>query len=138
MRNSDRPDDRGSHLAPHHRSLAAAEARLFDDLGLAPGSRRVALREAPVEQARVLEVGEGPPLLFVHGAGMTAGVWAPLLVHLPHRRSICVDLPGCGLTDPLDYRGVDLREHARAFLPALLDALGLDAVAVVANSLGAT
>ena len=138
MRKEERQVGPGSHRAPHDRSLAAAEARLYDILGLQTSSRRVALQEAPVEQARVLEVGEGAPLLFVHGAGMTAAVWAPLLAHLPGRRSICVDLPGCGLTDPFDYRGVDLREHARTFLPALLDALGLDAVAVVANSLGAT
>ena len=58
----------------------------------------------------MLEVGEGPPLLFVHGAGMTVAVWAPLLAHLP----------GCGLTAPFDYRGVDLREHARAFLSLLV------------------
>ncbi len=134
MRDKDRHKDRGRQ----RRGLAAAEERLFDVLGLAPASRQVVLREAPVEQARVLEVGEGPPLLFVHGAGMTAAVWAPLLAELPHRHSICVDLPGYGLTDPFDYRGVDLREHARTFLSALLDALGLDAVPVVANSLGAT
>jgi pimeloyl-ACP methyl ester carboxylesterase len=119
-------------------ALEAAEERLFATLELERRTRRVALHDAPVGHARVLEAGDGPPLLLIHGAGMTAGVWAPLLVHLPHRRGICVDLPGCGLTDPFDHRKVDLRDHARAFLAAVLDALGLPAAPVAANSLGAT
>ena len=131
-----REDD--AHRRRDRDDLAEAEARLFDVLDLEPRSHRIALRDGPVSSARVLEVGEGPPLLFVHGAGMTAAVWAPLLVHLPHRRSICVDLPGCGLTDPFDHRGVDLREHARTFLGSVLDTLQLDTVPMVANSLGGT
>ena len=127
-----------AHRRRDRHGLAEAETRLFDVLDLAATSRRIVLRDGPVTSARVLEVGEGPPLLFVHGAGMTAAVWAPLLVHLPHRRSICVDLPGCGLTDPFDHRGVDLREHARTFLGGVLDALELENVPVVANSLGGT
>jgi pimeloyl-ACP methyl ester carboxylesterase len=120
------------------RVLDEAEARLFGVLGLERHSRRVALADAPVEHVRVLETGDGPPVLFVHGAGMTAAVWAPVLVHLPHRRCICVDLPGCGLSDAFDHRGAELREHARTLLTSLLDVLGLDGVPVVANSLGAT
>ena len=121
------------------RTLNEAEARLFADLGLERRSHRVALTGAPVEHVRVLETGDGPPVLFLHGAGMTAAVWAPLLAHLPHRRCICVDLPGCGLTDAFDHSGIDLREHARALLAGVLDALEFDApVPMVANSLGAT
>ena len=130
-----RPDAKGRRSA---RALTHAEARLFDALGLEPRSRRIVLRDGPVDAVRVLEAGEGPPLLLVHGAGMTAGVWAPLLAHLPHLRSICVDLPGCGLTDPFDHRGADLRDHARSFLGGVLDALGLDTAPVAANSLGGT
>src|SRR5690606_8383239 len=96
-------------------------------------SHRVRLRGGPVEHVRCIETGDGPPVVFVHGAGMTAAVWAPLLVHLPDRRAICVDLPGCGLSDPFDHRGVDLREHARTFLTALLDVLDLDDTLLVAN-----
>ncbi len=120
------------------RVLAQAEQRLFAALDIEHRSERVALSDAAVGHARIIETGEGPPLVFVHGAGMSAALWAPLLVHLPGYRCLAVDLPGCGLTDPLDHRHVDLRSHARSFLIAVLDALGLDRVTIVANSLGAT
>jgi pimeloyl-ACP methyl ester carboxylesterase len=119
-------------------ALVSAEQRLYSRLGLEHRSRRIALASGPVHRARILEMGDGPPVLFVHGAGMVGSLWAPLLVALSGRRRITVDLPGCGLTDAFDHRGIDLREHARSFLAAVLDTLDLDAVPVVANSLGAT
>jgi pimeloyl-ACP methyl ester carboxylesterase len=125
-------------LDDDRRELVAAERRLFAALGLDRRSERLTLTAAPVEHARVLEVGEGPPLLLVHGAGTSAALWAPLLVHLHGFRCIAVDLPGCGLTDAFDHRGADLRDHASSFLAGVLDALDLGAVPIVANSLGAT
>ena len=125
-------------MAGDRQGLVEAEQRLFARLALQHRSRQVALDAAPVGQARVLEVGDGAPILFLHGAGMSAAVWAPLFAHLPGRRCIAVDLPGCGLTDGFDYRGVDLRAHGRGFLAAVLAALDLDRVPVVANSLGST
>jgi pimeloyl-ACP methyl ester carboxylesterase len=119
-------------------ALQAAEARLFDGLGLAWQSRYLSLADAPVERARVVEVGDGPPVLVVHGAGMCAAVWALLLVHLEGRRAICVDLPGCGLTGAFDHRDSDLRSHGRSFLAAVVEAVDAGPVPVVANSLGAT
>jgi len=120
------------------RDLAAAEQRLFAALGVEYRSERVLLSEGPVGDTRVIETGDGPALVLVHGAGMSAGLWAPLLAELPDCRCLAVDLPGCGLTDPQDHRGLDLHSHARAYLLAVFDALGLDRVTVVANSLGAT
>jgi pimeloyl-ACP methyl ester carboxylesterase len=115
-------------------ALVEAEARLFEALDLDVRSRFVRLKGAPVEVARVLEVGDAvgdaPALLFVHGAGATAAFWAPLLTQPPHVRGICVDLPGCGLTDPFDHRGVDLREHGPALLTSVMAALDLDAVPI--------
>jgi pimeloyl-ACP methyl ester carboxylesterase len=125
-------------LDDDRRELAEAEQRLFAALGIDHCSERVPLTEAPVDHARVIETGEGPPLVFVHGAGMSAALWAPLLVQLPGYRCLAVDLPGCGLTDPFDHRGIELRSHASSFLVAVLDGLGLGRVPVVANSLGAT
>jgi pimeloyl-ACP methyl ester carboxylesterase len=38
-------------------------------------SRRVRLADPPLS-VRVLEAGDGPPLLLVHGSGMSASTWA--------------------------------------------------------------
>jgi pimeloyl-ACP methyl ester carboxylesterase len=85
---------------------------------------------------RVLEAGEGPPLVLVHGSGMSASTWAPLMAHLSGNRLIAFDLPGFGLSDPFDYSGRSLRAHAVAQLTSLLDALGLERAPVVGTSLG--
>ena len=64
-------------------NLQAAEQRLFEACGLeAVSTKRVQLADPPLA-VRVLEVGDGPPLLLVHGSGMTASTWAPLMVRLP-------------------------------------------------------
>jgi pimeloyl-ACP methyl ester carboxylesterase len=112
-----------------------AERHLFEACGVQVTSRRVRLADPPVD-VRVLETGEGPPLVLVHGSGMSATTWAPLMAHLASRRLIALDLPGFGLSDPFDYSGRPLREHAVAQLTSLFDALGLDRVPVVGTSLG--
>ena len=73
----------------------------------------------------------------IHGSGMSAPTWAPLIAQLGARRVIAVDLPGFGLSDAFDYRGRTLREHAVAQLSSLLDALELDEAELAGNSLGA-
>ena len=42
-------------------------------------SRFVLLESQPV-RAHVLEAGEGPPMLLLHGGGATAALWGPLLL----------------------------------------------------------
>jgi len=75
--------------------------------------------------------------VLVHGSGMSAPTWAPMLAHLRDRRVHAADLPGFGLSDPCDYSGRPLRRHAVAQLTSLLDALELDRAPVVGTSLGA-
>ena len=68
---------------------------------------------AAVEQRRlrlagastaVLEGGEGPPLVLVHGGIECGGViWSPVLAQLAERHRVIVpDLPGLGESEPLD------------------------------------
>lgn len=120
------------------RSLMAfeqAESRLFHACDVRVASRRVRLADPPVS-VRVLEAGDGPPLVLVHGSGMSASTWAPLMPHLAHHRLIALDLPGFGLSDSFDYSGRPLRSHAVAQLTSLLDALALERVPMVGTSLG--
>jgi pimeloyl-ACP methyl ester carboxylesterase len=112
-----------------------AERRLFAACGVRVASRRVRLADPPVA-VRVLEVGDGPPLVLVHGSGMSASTWAPLMPFLTTHRLIALDLPGFGLSDAFDYSGRPLRSHAVAQLTSLRDALGLERVPIAGTSLG--
>ena len=112
-----------------------AEQRVFARYGVAPEPRLVELSEPPL-RVRVLEWGEGLPLLLVPDDGAIAATWAPLLAELRGRRTIVLDRPGFGLGAGFDYRGADLRRHGGAVLRSLLDALGLDAVPIVGSSGG--
>lgn len=118
------------------KSFEEAERQLMHACGVTVEARRVRLADPPVA-VRVLETGAGSPLLLVHGSGMSASSWAPLMPYLAGRRLIAFDLPGFGLSDPLDYSGRSLREHAVAQLSSLLDVLQLERVAIVGTSLGA-
>ena len=113
-----------------------AERALLAHYGVATESRPVRLAD-PALTVRVLESGAGAPLVLVHGSGMSAPTWAPMLAHLDDRRVHAVDLPGFGLSDPCDYSGRPLRRHAVAQLTSLLDALELERVPLAGTSLGA-
>jgi pimeloyl-ACP methyl ester carboxylesterase len=90
------------------------------------------INDSPVN---FIELGEGPPLLFVHGL---SGSWPNWLEQLPvfarTRRVIAVDLPGFGYS-PMPHEPITISGYART-LDALLDTLEIDAAAVVGNSMG--
>jgi pimeloyl-ACP methyl ester carboxylesterase len=78
-------------------------------------------------------LGEGPPLLLLHGTTSSRQVWAPLIGDLAQQAEVLtVDLPGHGdspLTSPTPP------EWARD-VASLLDSLGFDRVAVAGHSAG--
>jgi pimeloyl-ACP methyl ester carboxylesterase len=121
---------------PEAQRLLAAEQALFAPHGLTHECRHVRLADPDLDVA-VRVHGSGEPLVLVHGSGMCAATWAPLLAHLADRQVFAVDLPGFGLSDPHSYSGRPLREHAVAQLTSLLDALELDSAPVAGTSLGA-
>jgi pimeloyl-ACP methyl ester carboxylesterase len=95
-------------------------------------------RWVPVEDrwANVVEIGSGPPVLFIHGLG---GSWQNWLENLPAvaeagYRAIAVDLPGFGAS-PLPRDRITISDYGQ-WVDVLLGELGLDAVAVVGNSMG--
>jgi pimeloyl-ACP methyl ester carboxylesterase len=83
----------------------------------------------------VVELGSGPPLLFVHGLG---GCWQNWLENLPDlasdHRVIALDLPGFGASE-MPAGDVSVSGYAR-LVEELCDALSVDATAVVGNSMG--
>jgi pimeloyl-ACP methyl ester carboxylesterase len=114
--------------------LAAAQELLLERY--APDTRVRRIRWSDGE-TQVLELGDGPPLLLVHGGGDGAFEWVPILATLAQtHRVLAVDRPGHGLADAFSYRDVDLQAHVRCFLADLLDALELESTDVLANSIG--
>jgi pimeloyl-ACP methyl ester carboxylesterase len=119
---------------PLRRQLEAAQEALLAGYASETRVRRVAWSQG---ETQVLELGDGPPLLLVHGGGDGAFEWVPVLEPLARsHRVLAVDRPGHGLADPFDYAGVDLLDHARTFLREILDALEVERAAVAANSMG--
>jgi pimeloyl-ACP methyl ester carboxylesterase len=87
-------------------------------------------------KAHVLVAGDGPPLVLVIGGTIPAAFWAPLMAHLPGRTLYAMDLPGFGLTDPVDYRPETYQRTATDFLAGVLDALQLGRSQFATNSMG--
>jgi pimeloyl-ACP methyl ester carboxylesterase len=88
---------------------------------------------------RVQEVGQGPPVVFVHGASNCGTSWAGLVARLEGFHCVLLDRPGCGLSSPLPahFAGVaELAVFGDTLIVDLLDAMGLDRADVVATSFG--
>jgi pimeloyl-ACP methyl ester carboxylesterase len=95
------------------------------------------VRIARERRAHVVEIGEGPPVVFLHGANTSSLSFLTLLEHLDGVRAIAVDRAGRGLSDPMPpiaRRG--FRGAAVEFVDDVLAALGLGEVTLVGQSGG--
>jgi pimeloyl-ACP methyl ester carboxylesterase len=82
-------------------------------------------------------VGEGPPLVFVHGAAEDSRVWRAQLVALADEFTVVAwDEPGAGRSSALPA-GFALADYARC-LAAVIEALGLGPAHVAGLSWGST
>ena len=83
----------------------------------------------------VVEIGAGPPLVFVHGL---SGSWQNWLEQLPEfsrtHRCIAVDLPGFGRS-AMPKEKITISGYGR-WLDAFFAELDIEAAAVVGNSMG--
>jgi pimeloyl-ACP methyl ester carboxylesterase len=84
----------------------------------------------------IIEAGDGPPVLAIHGLGATKGSFLPTVAALSSRfHTIALDLPGFGDSHKPIGASYDPGFFAASCL-ALLDALELDRVHLIGNSLG--
>lgn len=117
-----------------------AERRLWRSFALEPTEQRVHLKNLDVT-VRVQEVGDGPPVVLVHGASVCGTSWVQLLPGLQDFRCIVLDRPGCGLSDPLKGAAgsanvAAVKLAADQMIPDLLDALDLQTAHVMGTSFG--
>jgi len=88
----------GITASAQRHSVGAARARML--AGLPLDERRVSLAGA---STAVLEGGEGPPLILLHGGIECGGaIWAPVVSRLAESHRVVIpDLPGLGESGPL-------------------------------------
>ena len=115
----------------------AAEERLWRSLGVTPTEHRLRLSRNDVT-VRIQEVGEGNPVVFIHGANTSGASWAALASRLRDHRCLILDRPGTGLSEPIrgPLNAERVAHLADTLVVDVLDALGLDTADVVATSLG--
>jgi len=126
---------RVDHEDPRCRAAIEAERQFFGHFGLDYREHFLRLAE-PELHIRVLEVGEGEPILMVPGGSGEAVFFAPLIAELTGRRIIAMNRPGGGLSDGVDHGQVDVHRLAVDSIKLVADAFDLEAVPVIANSMG--
>ena len=125
------------------RQRIAEEARAATD---GNDARRRVLAGAPVTERRVelagvstalLESGEGPPVVLLHGQGGWSGMWLPFVGDLgTTHRVIAADLPGLGASEVPD--GPPDAARVLAWLGELIQRTCQAPPALVGASLGAS
>jgi pimeloyl-ACP methyl ester carboxylesterase len=110
--------------------------KLFRVYGIQPKSKFVSTA-GPVKKVHYLEMGKGKPLVMLHGGGSHSSEWINIMKPLAdHYNLYVVDRPGCGLTDPVNYRGVDFRKSSVDFISSFMDAVWLSKATFIGNSMG--
>jgi pimeloyl-ACP methyl ester carboxylesterase len=98
-------------------------------------SRHLRRVELPGADVNYVEVGEGRPILFVHGL---SGCWQNWLENLPHcgrwHRAIALDLPGFGAS-PMPSWEIDIPAYGR-LVHDFCEKLGIEGAMIVGNSMG--
>jgi pimeloyl-ACP methyl ester carboxylesterase len=119
-----------------HDELKDARARALAKYAPGAATRRVRWSGGETE---VLEAGDGPPLVLVHGGLGQATDWAPIVTQLArHFHVYAPDRPGHGLADPFRFTDFarEVLPHAVSFLTGILDGLGIDRAAIAGCSMG--
>jgi pimeloyl-ACP methyl ester carboxylesterase len=91
--------------------------------------------ELPGAEVNYVEIGEGEPIVFVHGITSS---WQAWLENLPHfgraHRAIALDLPGFGAS-PMPSWTIDMPAYGRMLLD-FCEKLGVENATLVGNSMG--
>ena len=95
--------------------------------------------QAGVNRLHYHDMGEGPIILMVHGGGPGASGWSNYSRNVDvlsqHYRLIIPDLPGFGQSDKPQIKGNVYQYYADS-MRELLNALSIDKVHIIGNSLG--
>ncbi len=90
-------------------------------------------------QVRVQIIGEGMPLIFIHGGPNAGSTWAELVSKLTGYQCILIDRPGCGLSEFPNgkrFSKVVLMDWILSTLDGILDHFQYEKVDLVGSSFG--
>ena len=91
--------------------------------------------DTQTETPHWIAAGNGPGVLFIHGAGGNAAVWWQQMAYFaPNYRCIAYDLPGFGHSPKVAPEALDQAFSDGAL--AVMDAAGLEKASIVTQSLG--
>jgi pimeloyl-ACP methyl ester carboxylesterase len=125
--------DRLGQQAPGHPDeVREVYARILADAAV--GHRYIETNSG--RRVHLIEAGEGPPVVLLHGGGTSSLSHLPLLAHLEGVRAINADRPGFGLSDPVHVPRERYRGSAIEFIDEVLDRLGLESTALAGASGG--
>jgi 2-hydroxy-6-oxonona-2,4-dienedioate hydrolase len=113
-----------------------AEAAFWATTGREPTAEHHVRLPTTGTTVRVQEVGEGPPVVFLHGGPNAGSTWIPLVERLDGLRCLLVDRPGTGLSAPYPITASNLPRIGARFVPEILDGLGIARAHVVGSSFG--
>lgn len=119
----------------NERRYREAERKLWESVGATPDEVRIPLA-CTGTRIRVQVVGEGPPVVLLHGGPNAGSTWAPLVPYLPGFRLHIIDRPGTGLSEDFVIPYARLLETADRFVGDVLDGLELDRAHVIGSSFG--
>ncbi|MGH9176043.1 MAG: alpha/beta fold hydrolase, partial [Vicinamibacterales bacterium] len=122
----------GNGVRRHPDDVVAVFQRVLDG---SPAQARY-IEVGAGRRVHVIELGDGPPLVLLHGTGASGLPFVPLLERLDGVRAIAVDRPGFGLSDAVNLPRERYREAVVEWLNRLLDALGLETTALAGSSAG--
>ncbi|WP_423601810.1 alpha/beta fold hydrolase [Sphingomonas sp. MS122] len=92
------------------------------------------IREVAGRRLHVRDIGQGPPIVMIHGLAGQMRNFAAVAAQLQaQHRIILIDRPGCGHSPG---RGSDSLSDQAALIAALIAELGLDRPLIVGHSLG--
>lgn len=129
------PQPEAAREASVARYRRAEEALWLQSVGALPAERSVRLGRGGM-RVRLLEHGDGPTLLFVHGGPSAASTWAPLVGRLSGFRCVLLERPGCGLSDGPARPVNGVRAYLVQLLADTIRTLDEPPAAIVASSFG--
>jgi len=90
-------------------------------------------------KVRVQVIGNGPPLLFIHGGPNAGSTWLQVASMLPEYKCLILDRPGCGLSDGFSYRDLTLEKLEGliiSVIDSVMDHFGIGKSSFLASSFG--